>query len=78
MPSEREAAEARVAERNHELRRLQTQVEKREAAMPLRKDRRDLQKIWCDRFLVAAGATIGAIFGAIPRNVATLAEKNGK
>lgn len=34
-PSDREAAEARVAERNEELARLQTQVQEREAARPL-------------------------------------------
>ena len=34
-PSEREAAEARVAERNEELSRLRTQIEEREAGMPL-------------------------------------------
>ena len=33
-PSEREAAEARVAERNEELSRLRTQIEVREAGMP--------------------------------------------
>ena len=32
FPSDREAAEARVVERNEELARLQTQVEEREAA----------------------------------------------
>ena len=35
FPSDREAAEARVVERNEELARLQTQIEEREAAMPL-------------------------------------------
>ena len=34
-PSEREAADARVAERNEELSRLRTQIEEREAGMPL-------------------------------------------
>ena len=35
-PSERQAAEARVEERNEELARLQTQIAEREEAMPLR------------------------------------------
>ena len=35
-PSDREAAEARVEERNEELSRLQTQIAEREAAMSLR------------------------------------------
>ena len=35
-PSERGAADGRVAERNEELARLQTQIEERERAMPLR------------------------------------------
>ena len=34
-PSEREAAEARVAEREEELARLRTQVQEREEARPL-------------------------------------------
>ena len=33
-PSEREVAEAKVAERNEELERLQTQIGERESAMP--------------------------------------------
>ena len=35
-PSEREAAEARVAEREEELARLQLQIQEREKALPLR------------------------------------------
>jgi len=34
-PSDREAAEARVAERNEELAHLQTQIEERERGLPL-------------------------------------------
>jgi len=34
-PSEKEAAEARVGERNEELARLQTKIEERERALPL-------------------------------------------
>ena len=43
-PSEREAAEARVAERNEELGWLQTQVEERETVMPLRERVREIFK----------------------------------
>ena len=48
LPSEREAAEGRVEERQEELARLSTQIEERERALPLREDQRDLQKIWRD------------------------------
>ena len=44
LPSEREAAEGRVAERQEELARLRTQIEERERALPLREDQRNLQK----------------------------------
>ena len=43
-PSERQAAEERVAERNEELVRLQTQIEERERAMPLRERVKEIFK----------------------------------
>jgi len=42
---DKEAAEERIAARNEELARLQTQIAEREAAMPLReKNKRNFQK----------------------------------
>ena len=43
-PLEREAAEARVTERNEEVSRLRTQIEEREAGMPLRERIREIFK----------------------------------
>ena len=49
LPSEREAAEARVVERNEALTHLQTQIEERERALPLSGQVKEVfQKIWCD------------------------------
>ena len=68
MPSEREAAEARVAERNEELDRLQTQIGERESAMPLRERVREIFKqhgLTMTAIFLAAGITIGSVVGAI-------------
>ena len=67
-PSEREAAEARVAERNEELDRLQTQIGERESAMPLLEKVREIFKehgVTVTAIFLAAGVTIGAVLGAI-------------
>ena len=67
-PSEREAAEARTAERNEERDRLQTQVGERESAMPLRERVREIFKqhgLTITAILLAAGVTIGAVVGTI-------------
>ena len=67
-PSEREAAEARVAERIEERDRLQTQVGERESAMSLRERVREIFKqhgLTITAILLAAGVTIGAVVGAI-------------
>ena len=67
-PSEREAAEARVAERNEELDRLQTQVGERESAMPLRERVSEIFKqhgLTITAIFLAAGVTIGAVVGLI-------------
>ena len=69
-PSEREAAEARVAERNEELSRLQTQIEEREAGMPLRERIREIFKkygVTVTAIFIAAGVTIGAVVGSITK-----------
>ena len=69
-PSEREAAEARVAERNEELSRLRTQIEEREAGMPLRERIREIFKkygVTMTAIFIAADVTIGAVVGSITK-----------
>ena len=67
-PSEREAAEARVADTNEELARLQTQIEERERALPLSERVKEIFKkydVTVTAIFLAAGVTIGAVVGAI-------------
>ena len=67
-PSEREAAEERVAERQEELARLETQIEERERAMPLRERIKEIFKkygVTVTAIFIATGVTIGAVIGAI-------------
>ena len=67
-PSEREAAEGRVAERREELARLRTQIEERERAMPLCERVKEIFKkygVTVTAIVLAAGVTIGAVIGAI-------------
>ena len=67
-PSEREAAEARTAERNEERDRLQTQVGERESEISLRERVREIFKqhgLTITAIMLAAGVTIGAVVGAI-------------
>ena len=67
-PSEREAARERVAERNEELARLQTQIAEKKVRSPFA---RGLKKIFkkygftVTAIVLAAGVTIGAVVGAI-------------
>ena len=68
FPSDREAAEARVAERNEELGRLQTRVEGRERALPLSERVKEIFKkygVTVTAIFLAAGVTIGAVVCAI-------------
>ena len=67
-PSEREAAEARQAERKEEIARLQIQFGERVAEMPLRERVREIFKkygVTVTAIFLAAGVTIGAVVGAI-------------
>jgi len=69
-PSDREAAEARVAERNEELARLQTQVAEREAAMPLREKIKEIFKklgITVTAIIIAANVVISAVVSLISK-----------
>ena len=69
-PSEREAAEGGVAERNEEIARLQTQIEERERALPLRERIKEIfqtHRVTLTAILLAAGVTIGSVIGAITK-----------
>jgi len=71
-PSERQAAEARVEERNEELGRLHTQIVEREEAMPLRERIKEIFKkhgVTVTAIVIAAGVTIGAVVGSITKGL---------
>ena len=66
-PSDKEAAEERVAARNEELARLQTQIAEKEAAMPLRERVKEIFKkygVTATAIFLAAGAIVGSVIGA--------------
>jgi len=70
--SDRQAAEARVEERNEELARLQTQIAEREAAMPLRERIKEIFKkhgVTVTSILLAVGVTIGVVVNAITKGL---------
>ena len=65
---DKNAAEERVAARNDEIARLQTQIAEREDAMPLRGRIKEIFKkngVTITAVLLAAGVTIGAVVGLI-------------
>ena len=67
-PSEIEAAELRITEKNEKLGRLQTLVEERERAMPLRERVKEIFKkygVTVTAIFLAAGITIGAVISTI-------------
>ena len=67
-PSEREAAEERVGERQEELARLRIQIEEKERALPLRERIKEIfQKygVTVTEIFFVTGVTIGAVIGAI-------------
>ena len=69
-PSEREDAEARVAERNEKLDRLQTEIGERESAMPLRERVREIFKkhgLTITAIVLSAVATIASVVGALTK-----------
>ena len=79
-PSERGAAEERVAERNEELDRLQTQIGERESAMPLLERVREIFKehgVTVTAILLAAGVTIAAVVGTITNALKKLGTEVG-
>ena len=69
---DKEQAEERIAERNEELARLQTQIAEREEAMPLRERIKEIFKkhgVTVASVLLAAGITIGAVVSAVTKGL---------
>ncbi|KAL9958549.1 hypothetical protein ACROYT_G035578 [Oculina patagonica] len=80
-PSEKQAAEERVAERTEELARLQTQIAERERALPLRERIKEIFKkngVTVTAIFLAAGVTIGAVIGAITNSLKATGKALGK
>lgn len=79
-PSDKEAAEARVAERNEELGRLQTQVAERERARPLSERIKEIFNkygVTVTVIFLAAGATVGAVVGAVSKALKATGKSSG-
>ena len=71
-PSDKEDARERVAERNEELARLQTQIAETERGRPLLERVKEIFKkhaVTLTAILLAAGVTIGAVIGALTRGL---------
>ena len=71
-PSDKQAAEARVEERNEEIARLRPQIAEREEAMPLRERIKEIFKkhgVTVTAIFIAAGVTIGAVISSITKGL---------
>ncbi|KAL9986182.1 hypothetical protein ACROYT_G000285 [Oculina patagonica] len=80
-PTDKQAAEERVAERTEELGRLQTQIAERERALPLRERIKEIFKkhgVTLTAILLAAGVTIGSVIGAITNSLKATGKALGK
>ena len=80
-PSDKQAAEGRVAERQEELARLRTQIDERERALPLRERVKEIFKkygVTVTAIVLAAGVTIGAVIGAITNALKATGKALGK
>ena len=80
-PSDKQAAEGRVAERQEELARLQTHIDERERALPLRERVKEIFKkygVTVTAIVIAAGVTIGAVVGAITNALKATGKALGK
>ena len=80
-PSEKQAAEGRVAERQEELARLQTQIDEKERGLPLRERVKEIFKkygVTVTAIVLAAGVTIGAVVGAITNALKATGKALGK
>jgi len=72
LPSEKEAAEDRVAQRDKEITCLQTQIAERERGRPLLERVKEIFKKYGVSFtaiLLAAGTTINAVIGVLTRGL---------
>ena len=81
LPSEKQAAEGRVEERQEELARLRTQIDERERALPLRERVKEIFKkygVTVTAIVLAAGVTIGAVVGAITNALKATGKALGK
>ena len=68
FPQDREDAEERIAQRNEEIAVLQTLVQEREEAMPLRERVKEIFKkygVTVTSIFLTAGVTIAAVLGII-------------
>ena len=80
-PSDKQAAEGRVAERQEELARLRMQIDERERALPLRERVKEIFKkygVTVTAIVLAAGVTIGAVIGAITNALRATGKALGK
>ena len=80
-PSDKQAAEGRVAERQEELARLRTQIDERERALPLRERVKEIFKkyaVTVTAIVLAARVTIGAVIGAITNALRATGKALGK
>ena len=79
-PSDREAAEARVAEREDELARLRTQIAEREEGPPLRERIKEIFKKYgftVTAVLLAVGTTIGVAVSSLTNGLKSVAKGVG-
>ena len=80
LPSDKEAAEARVAEREEKLERLKTEIAEREKSMPLFERVKEINKygFTVTLIILAARTVIGAVIGAITNSLKSLGKGIGK
>ena len=80
-PSDKQAAEGRVEERQEELACLRTQIDERERALSLRERVKEIFKkygVTVTAIVLAAGVTIGAVIGAITNALRATGKALGK
>ena len=80
FPQDKEAAEERIAQRNEELAGLQTLIQEREEAMPLRERIKEIFKkygVTVTSIFLAGGVTIAAVIGTITNALKKLGTELG-
>ena len=80
FPQDKEAAEERIAQRNEDLAGLQTLIQEREEAMPLRERIKEIFKkygVTVTSIFLAAGVTIAAVIGTITNALKKLGTELG-